>query len=239
MRHFEGTARAKDVLDFGCGDGALCYVLLDDGAKSAHGIDLDEKGLQRFAERLKIRQGPTYGHATNPRKIELPDSSFDAIYCMDVMEHVMDYGPIIGEWHRVLRPGGSVYIWWQQHWHPYGHHAMDWIPIPWAHIFLNDKEINEVCARIVDWDGFDTPVWDRNPDGSRRNRFRDAGAGSGFLNKLTTWQFERCAQDAGFTFARRHFQSFGGWARLPSRVLSRIPRVRDYFMACAVYELRR
>src|SRR5262245_50329811 len=31
---FDGSAKDRDVLDFGCGDGALCFVVLDSGAKS-------------------------------------------------------------------------------------------------------------------------------------------------------------------------------------------------------------
>ena len=241
---FDGSARDRDVLDFGCGDGTLCFVLLDAGAKSAHGIDMDERSLARFAERLANHSGgrkPTFGRSTVPSSIDLPDQSFDAIYCLDVLEHIMDYGPIINEWYRVLRPGGSIYIWWQTYWHPFGHHAYDWVPIPWAHVFLNEDEMTEVCARIVDWDGFHASIWDRNPDGTKKNRFRvSPSGGQGFLNKLTVEKFERCCNEAGLSLARRDFVPFQRQpAKALSRVLTRIPRVRDYFTACAIYELRR
>ena len=43
----------KDILDFGCGDGFLSIVLMDAGAKSVVDIvDLDERGLEKFRERL-------------------------------------------------------------------------------------------------------------------------------------------------------------------------------------------
>jgi SAM-dependent methyltransferase len=234
------TALGKDVLDFGCGDGALAVTLMDIGAKSVHGVDVDANGLARFAERLKAHKGPapTYslgGYST----INLPDHSFDAIYCFDVLEHVMDYRAIIPEWLRVLRPGGSVYIWWQPYWHPYGHHAEDWLPIPWAHRFLNEDEFREVCARIVDWPGFDAPLWDRRSDGSVRNRFREPHNG-GFLNRLTFREFESVCKNAGFTFAQRRFTPFSmpQPARAISSLLSKIPTTRDYFTSVALYELK-
>jgi len=240
---FDESANGKDVLDFGCGDGALCFVLLESGAKTAHGIDMDEMVLARFAERLASHDGerkPTFACSTVPSRIDCPDQSFDAIYCLDVLEHIMDYKPIIGEWYRVLRAGGSVYIWWQPYWHPFGHHAYNWIPIPWVHVVLSDAEMTEVCARIVDWDCFDAPICDRNSDGTKKNRFRMPADGKGFLNRLTVHEFETCCAEVGFRLARREFIPFQQQpARTASRILTRIPRIRDYFMACAIYELQR
>ena len=234
------TAIGKDVLDFGCGDGALATTLMDAGAKSGHGIDVDQRGLDRFAERLRRYTGklPTYSLGEYS-SIPLPSSAFDAIYCFDVLEHVMDYRAIIPEWFRVLRPRGSVYIWWQPYWHPFGHHVSDWVPIPWVHRFLNDNEMTEVCARVVDWPGFDAPLWDRRPDGSIRNRFREPHGG--FLNKLTVREFESVCADAGFTLARRQFTPFSMRqpARAISAALSKVPLTRDYFTSVALYELRR
>lgn len=238
------SAAGKVVLDFGCGDGALCTILTDAGARKVHGIDIDERSLTRFAERLGRYTGerrPTFSRSTFPSRIDEPDHTFDAIYCLDALEHIMDYHAIIKEWHRVLRPGGSVYIWWQPYWHPFGHHAHYWVPIPWIHAFLSDAEITEVCARVVDWPGFDAPIWDRNPDGSRKNRFRVAGAGEGFLNKLTVREFERQCGVAGFTLGRREFYSFRTPqpAKAISGFMTKIPIARDFFMACGVYELVR
>jgi SAM-dependent methyltransferase len=241
--NFRGTALGKDALDFGCGDGALCSVLLGAGAKSAHGVDLDTKSLARFAERLTRMNGakrPTFSRSESTSSIDEADRSFDAIYCLDVLEHISDYAPIIREWYRVLRPGGSVYIWWQPYWHPYGHHVYQWLPVPWAHAFLSSKEMTEVCARIVDWPEFKEPVFDRHPDGSRRNRFREPGAdGDGFLNKLTVREFEGRCRGAGLTIKRRDFHPFTmpQPAKAISVALTKVPRVRDFFTACAIYEL--
>lgn len=239
------VANGKRVLDFGCGDGALSTVLMDFGADAVHGVDLSQACLDRFADRLKAYAGPrapTFSLATSPKRIDKPSQHYDAIFCFDVLEHVMDYRENIAEWFRVLKPGGSVYIWWQPYWHPYGHHAHDWVPIPWIHVVLNDDEIGEVCARIVDWEGFKPSVWDRHPNGSKRNRFREPGAGGDdFLNKLTVREFERLCCEAGFEFARRDFRPF----TLPqpfnaiSAVLTKMPLLRDYFTSFVVYELRR
>jgi SAM-dependent methyltransferase len=238
------VARGKDALDFGCGDGALSTILMDAGAKSVHGVDMNAGGLARFAERLEQYAGPrypTYTLSTSPDRIDLPAQSFDAIFCFDVMEHIMSYREIIFEWHRVLRSGGRVYIWWQPYWHPYGHHAQDWVPMPWAHAILNDREMSEVAARIVDWEEFEAPVWDRNPDGSKKNRFRVPGAGANFLNGLTIGAFEKICGEAGFRFAMRNFRTFSvpQPLRAIGALMTRLPIARNCFTSIATYALQR
>jgi ubiquinone/menaquinone biosynthesis C-methylase UbiE len=240
-----GSAHDKDVLDFGCGDGQLCIQLARVGARSVHGVDISEPGLKRFDERLRAYTGrvrPTYTLSREPRVIDAADQSFDAIYCLDALEHIMDYEAIIHEWHRVLRPGGSVYIWWQPYWHPYGHHAQYWAPtIPWLHVLLTHDEINRVCEAIVDWPDFNAPVWDRNVDGTKKNRFRGLNGNAGFLNELTVGEFEHRCAEAKLHIVRREFRPFNvpQPLKLVSTILSRVPMLQDYFIACAVYRLQK
>lgn len=41
-------------------------------------------------------------------KIPYADNFFDALYCISVLEHTDAYAEILGEFHRVLRPGGKL-----------------------------------------------------------------------------------------------------------------------------------
>jgi SAM-dependent methyltransferase len=49
-------------------------------------------------------------HSPGRRKLTQPeiDGAFDAIVCMDAMCHLPDRGRLLGEWRRVLRPGGRL-----------------------------------------------------------------------------------------------------------------------------------
>ena len=45
------------------------------------------------------------------RELPLPfeDGRFEEVVCQDVLEHV-DYAPLLGEIHRVMRPGGRLHV---------------------------------------------------------------------------------------------------------------------------------
>lgn len=75
----------------------------------------------------------------------------------------------------------------------------------------------------------------------REQELREPGAGENYLNKLTVREFEAACRDAGFRFARREFRPFGlpQPAKVVSRMMTRLPSVRDFFTACALYELVR
>ena len=48
-------------------------------------------------------------HDLNELPLPFEDESFVEVVCQDVLEH-LDYAPLLGEIHRVLKPGGRVWI---------------------------------------------------------------------------------------------------------------------------------
>lgn len=42
--------------------------------------------------------------------VGFPDNTFDAVVALDIMEHVIDVFGFVANCHRVLRPGGSLYL---------------------------------------------------------------------------------------------------------------------------------
>ena len=101
------AALAPDrMLDVGCGDGRLAREIKQVlPGVAVHGCDLSVAALNR-AEGLDRR----YAVDLNVDRLPEPDGSLDLVVASEVIEHVIDPGRAIAEFHRVLRPGGHVLI---------------------------------------------------------------------------------------------------------------------------------
>jgi len=49
-------------------------------------------------------------HVCDIARIPLPDASFDAILCTEVLEHVVDPIAVLAEFCRLLKPGGKLFL---------------------------------------------------------------------------------------------------------------------------------
>ena len=93
-----------EVLDVGCGGGLLAEF----AALGARVTGVDPSVDSLAAARTHARQSGFAIHYQPGvgEQLPLPDASFDAVYCCDVLEHVDDLGRTVREIARVLRPGG-------------------------------------------------------------------------------------------------------------------------------------
>jgi 2-polyprenyl-3-methyl-5-hydroxy-6-metoxy-1,4-benzoquinol methylase len=92
------------VLDIGCGFGFFLEGL-DDLGYFTYGIDLSGRPLQEARKRSKACLVQASSTA-----IPFKESFFDAVTIFDVIEHVQDYEAALLEIHRVLKPGGQVFL---------------------------------------------------------------------------------------------------------------------------------
>lgn len=93
----------KAVLDLGCAGGFMAEALDDRGARVT-GIDPASEAIaaaRDHASGRSIQYDVGVGEA-----LPYPDGSFDAVVCVDVLEHVQDLERVLAEVSRVLRPGG-------------------------------------------------------------------------------------------------------------------------------------
>jgi len=102
----------KIVLDAGCGSGKFSTAIAKFGAKKVIGVDLGKKGLE-FAKKqaLKISDGNKieYMHGSL-LDVPMEDSSVDMVWSNGVIHHTLDYEGCINEFSRVLKPGGTLFL---------------------------------------------------------------------------------------------------------------------------------
>lgn len=103
------------VLDMACGTGDLTLLLAACQPASTLGMDFTEEMLVHAREKA-TQWGARTGHATpefrqgDAMQIELPDGSIDLVTIAFGIRNVTDPAVAIGEFTRILAPGGRLLI---------------------------------------------------------------------------------------------------------------------------------
>jgi len=100
----------RSVLDVGCGFGWFELYALDRGVRRVVGVEPDDRQLE--TARRYVRDERAEFTAAGATSLPFPDESFDTVVCWEVLEHLpRDSEPdAFGEFRRVLRPGGVLYL---------------------------------------------------------------------------------------------------------------------------------
>lgn len=101
----------RRVLDYGFGDGTFLAMLCDGDGRPLHAVgaeisdELVQAGRQRFAGR------PDLGFV-HVNALDRPEhaGAYDAIICIEVLEHVLDPEPILERFARLLAPEGRLLV---------------------------------------------------------------------------------------------------------------------------------
>jgi ubiquinone/menaquinone biosynthesis C-methylase UbiE len=93
------------VLEVGCGGGAFLSRLESAGFEAV-GVDLMNEAVQAARDMVKSST------VTCADAVELPfdEGSFDRLLAHHLVEHLGDLPAALGEWRRVLTPGGMIVI---------------------------------------------------------------------------------------------------------------------------------
>ena len=104
-----GDVAGRDVLDIGCGDGALACEF---AARGAHviGVDADLDMLETARRRAVDSCADAEFTGGRAEHLPFPDGSIDVVVAVTVLCFVADAEAAVREMSRVLRPGGRLVI---------------------------------------------------------------------------------------------------------------------------------
>ncbi len=135
------------ALDVGCGGGFTCEFMAKRGV-AVSGLDLSRKCLEtarKHAAETGLDIEYKYGFA---EQIPWDANTFDAVICVDVLEHVAGVPKVISEIHRVLKPNGFFFF--------------DTINRTFQSklvmIWLLENLLREIQPGVHDWEKFITPA---------------------------------------------------------------------------------
>jgi SAM-dependent methyltransferase len=101
------------LLDVACGAGGPGVQLARVSGGSLTGVDREQEGLangRRLAKEAGLGARARFVQADASEPLPFPDGSFDAILCLDALNHLPGRAGVFADWARLLTPGGRLLV---------------------------------------------------------------------------------------------------------------------------------
>jgi cyclopropane fatty-acyl-phospholipid synthase-like methyltransferase len=101
----------KSLLDVACGSGGPALRIAARTGCDIVGVDLHEAGVsagRELAAERGLSDRARFEVADASKQLPFPDGTFDAITCIDAINHLPDRPATIREWARLLKAGGRL-----------------------------------------------------------------------------------------------------------------------------------
>lgn len=113
----DAVVSSSRALEVGCGPGIMVNYFLQRGA-DYHGMDLSGEMIARCRAKFQCVEAANFS-VGDVQQMNFPDSAFDVVLCLGVLEYVPAEARAIREVARVLKPGGTFLFSAINKWSPF------------------------------------------------------------------------------------------------------------------------
>ena len=106
-----GLTAGKTLLDVACGAGGPALRIATRIGCTVTGVDIHEKAISTarfFASQRGLESRTDFRVVDADKQLPFPEASFDAITCIDAINHLQDRLRVLVDWVRLLKPGGRL-----------------------------------------------------------------------------------------------------------------------------------
>lgn len=106
-----GLVAGKTLLDVACGAGGPALRIAALTGCTITGVDVHEQAISTalsLASQRGLESRAEFRVVDANKQLPFPESSFDAITCIDAINHLTDRQWVVADWARLLKPGGRV-----------------------------------------------------------------------------------------------------------------------------------
>jgi sterol 24-C-methyltransferase len=104
----DGRGGPFRVLDVACGSGGPTLRIAEKTGCSVDGVDIHDQAIERAREAAAGRglaNRARFQRVDASGGLPFNDETFDAVICIDAINHLPDRVAVLREWYRVLKPG--------------------------------------------------------------------------------------------------------------------------------------
>ena len=106
-----GLDESTEVLEVATGSGGPALFMVRETGCRLTGVDLHDDGVgtaNRAAAAAGLEERARFQRVDARAGLPFEDGSFDALLCIDSINHMYERAAVLRDWQRVLRPGGRL-----------------------------------------------------------------------------------------------------------------------------------
>jgi SAM-dependent methyltransferase len=106
-----GLDSASEVLEVASGSGGPALFMAATSRGRITGVDIHEDAVSAAtaaASERGLAERARFMRADASERLPFGDESFDAVICVDAINHLYERADVLREWHRLVRPHGRI-----------------------------------------------------------------------------------------------------------------------------------